>query len=99
MFANMKRPRKSFSGRVTPLFPTMMIQASEDIGEDLTAPSDSHSTPVISQPSLSKPQKNKLRRKQRKDSGPTKHVTDEAHVSTPSYDPPQSGEDSMQLSE
>ncbi|GJV97026.1 hypothetical protein Tco_1548603 [Tanacetum coccineum] len=38
-------------------------------------------------------------RKQRKDSGPTEPVTDEAHVSTPSYDPPQSGEDSMQLSE
>ncbi|GKA44788.1 hypothetical protein Tco_0737584 [Tanacetum coccineum] len=38
-------------------------------------------------------------RKQRKDNGPTEPVTDEAHVSTPSYDPPQSGEDSMQLSE
>ncbi|GJU97007.1 retrovirus-related pol polyprotein from transposon TNT 1-94 [Tanacetum coccineum] len=42
---------------------------------------------------------NKSRRKQRKDSGPTEPVTDEAQVSTPSYDPPQSGEDSMQLSE
>ncbi|GKA50536.1 putative ribonuclease H-like domain-containing protein [Tanacetum coccineum] len=58
-FANMKRPGKGFSGRVTPLFPTMMIQASEDM----------------------------------------EPVTDEAHVSTPYYDPPQSGEDSMQLSE
>ncbi|GJS98249.1 hypothetical protein Tco_0819419 [Tanacetum coccineum] len=62
-------------------------------------PTDSHSTPIISQPSSSKPQKKKSRRKQRKDSGPTEPVTDEAHVSTPSYDPPQSGEDSMQLSE
>ncbi|GKC33656.1 hypothetical protein Tco_1046040, partial [Tanacetum coccineum] len=35
----------------------------------------------------------KSRRKQRKDSGPTEPVTDEVHVSTPSYDPPQSGED------
>ncbi|GJY59905.1 hypothetical protein Tco_0459797, partial [Tanacetum coccineum] len=77
----------------------MMIQASEDMGEDSAAPSDSHSTPIISQPSSSKPQKKKSRRKQRKDSGPTEPVTDEAHVSTPSYDPPQSGEDSMQLSE
>ncbi|GKA90698.1 hypothetical protein Tco_0812568, partial [Tanacetum coccineum] len=67
--------------------------------EDSAAPSDSHSTPIISQPSSSKPQKKKSRRKQRKDSGPTEPVTDEAHVSTPSYDPPQSGEDSMQLSE
>ncbi|GJZ96849.1 hypothetical protein Tco_0669183 [Tanacetum coccineum] len=43
------------------------------------------------------------RRKQRKDSGPTKPITDEAtneeHVSTPSYDPSQSGEDRMQLNE
>ncbi|GJY72079.1 hypothetical protein Tco_0475782 [Tanacetum coccineum] len=41
----------------------------------------------------------KSRRKQRKDSGLTEPVLDEAHVSTPSYDLPQSGEDSMQLSE
>ncbi|GJU35328.1 hypothetical protein Tco_1183682 [Tanacetum coccineum] len=32
-------------------------------------------------------------------SGPTEPVTDETRVSTPSYDPPQSGEDSMQLFE
>ncbi|GKA76395.1 hypothetical protein Tco_0782856 [Tanacetum coccineum] len=38
-------------------------------------------------------------RKQRKDSGPTERVTNEAHVSTLSYDPPQNAEDSMQLSE
>ncbi|GJW74950.1 hypothetical protein Tco_0134320 [Tanacetum coccineum] len=99
VFANMKRPCKGFSGRITPLFSAMMVQATEDMGEDSVAPSDSHSTPIISQPSSSKPQNKKSRRKQRKDSGPTEHVTDEAHVSTPSYDPPQSGEDSMQLSE
>ncbi|GJU81341.1 hypothetical protein Tco_1283706 [Tanacetum coccineum] len=99
VFASMKRPGKGFSRRVTPLFPTMMIQALEDMGEDSAAPSDSHSTPIISQPSSSKPQKKKSRRKQRKDSSPIEPVTDEAHVSTPSYDPPQSGKDSMQLSE
>ncbi|GJT00312.1 hypothetical protein Tco_0821481 [Tanacetum coccineum] len=59
VFANMKRSGKGFSGRVTPLFPTMMIQASKDM----------------------------------------EPVTDEAHVFTPFYDPPLSGEDSMQLSE
>ncbi|GJV11210.1 hypothetical protein Tco_1352751 [Tanacetum coccineum] len=96
---HLKRPGKGFSGRVTPLFPTMMIQALEDMGEDSAAPSDSHSTNIISQSSSSKPQKKKSRRKQRKDCGPTKPVTDEARVSTPSYDLPQSGEDSMQLSE
>ncbi|GKC59506.1 hypothetical protein Tco_1087104, partial [Tanacetum coccineum] len=67
--------------------------------KDLAAPFDSHSTPIISQPSSSKPQKKKSMRKQRKDSGPTEPVIDEAHASTPSYDPPQSCEDSMQLSE
>ncbi|GJU87844.1 putative ribonuclease H-like domain-containing protein [Tanacetum coccineum] len=97
--STMKRPGKGFSGRVTPLFPTMMIQALEDMGEDSAAPSDSHSTNIISQSSSSKPQKKKSRRKQRKDCGLTKPVTDEARVSTPSYDLPQSGEDSMQLSE
>ncbi|GKF02764.1 hypothetical protein Tco_0029687, partial [Tanacetum coccineum] len=54
VFANIKRSGKGFSGRVTPLFPTMMIQASEDMYEDSDAPSDSHSTPIISQPSSSK---------------------------------------------
>ncbi|GJT75551.1 putative ribonuclease H-like domain-containing protein [Tanacetum coccineum] len=30
VFANMKRPGKDFSSRVTPLFPTMMVQAQEE---------------------------------------------------------------------
>ncbi|GJZ72262.1 hypothetical protein Tco_0636113 [Tanacetum coccineum] len=77
----------------------MMVQATENIGADSATPTDSHSTPIITQPSSSKPQKKKSRRKQRKDSSPTEPVTDEAHVSTHSYDLPHSGEDSMQLSE
>ncbi|GJV93209.1 hypothetical protein Tco_1541022 [Tanacetum coccineum] len=103
VFANMKRQGKCFSGKVTPLFETIMVQASEDMGEDLAAPIDSHSTPIHTQPSLSKPQKKKSRRKQRKDSGPTEPIPDEAtneeHVATHSCDPPQSGEDRMQLTE
>ncbi|GJV61767.1 hypothetical protein Tco_1467867 [Tanacetum coccineum] len=63
VFANMKRPRKDFSGKVTPLFQTMMVQALEDMGEDSAAPIDSYSTPIITQPSSSKPKK-KSRRKQ-----------------------------------
>ncbi|GKE56104.1 hypothetical protein Tco_1495289 [Tanacetum coccineum] len=55
VFANMKRPCKGFSGRVTPLFSTMMVQATEDMGADSATPTDSHSTPIISQPSSSKP--------------------------------------------
>ncbi|GJU25521.1 hypothetical protein Tco_1164142 [Tanacetum coccineum] len=101
VFANMKRPGKGFSGKVTPLFKTMMVQAPEDMGEDLAAPTDSYSTPIITQPSSSKPQKKQSRRKQGKDNGPTEPIPDEAtnteHVSTPSYDPPQSGEDRLQL--
>ncbi|GJZ43024.1 hypothetical protein Tco_0590279 [Tanacetum coccineum] len=73
------------------------------MGADSATPTDSHSIPIITQPSSSKPQKEKLRRKQRKDSAPTKPTTEETtheeHVSTLSYDPRPSGEDRMQLDE
>ncbi|GJS29991.1 hypothetical protein Tco_0490611 [Tanacetum coccineum] len=49
------------------------------MGEDSAAPSDSHSIPIISQPSSSKPQKKKSRRKHRKDGGSIDPVTAEAH--------------------
>ncbi|GJW30150.1 hypothetical protein Tco_0047025 [Tanacetum coccineum] len=65
VFANMKMPGKGF-------------QAPEDMGEDSAAPTDSYSTPIITQPSSSKPQKKQSRRKQRKDSGPTEPIPDEA---------------------
>ncbi|GJR90253.1 hypothetical protein Tco_0214264 [Tanacetum coccineum] len=78
VFANMKREGKGFSGKVTPLFQTMMVQALKDMSKDSAAPTDSHSTPIITQPSSSKPQKKQSRRKQRKDSGPTEPIPDEA---------------------
>ncbi|GJT83242.1 putative ribonuclease H-like domain-containing protein [Tanacetum coccineum] len=88
VFANMKRPRKGFSRKVTPLFETMMVQATKDMGEDSAAPTDSHFIPIHTQPSSSKPQKKKSIKKQRKDSGPTEPIPDEAinkeHVATPS---------------
>ncbi|GJU29593.1 ribonuclease H-like domain-containing protein [Tanacetum coccineum] len=34
VFGNMKRVGKGFSGEVTPLFPTMMVQAQEEMGEE-----------------------------------------------------------------
>ncbi|GKA74335.1 hypothetical protein Tco_0780637 [Tanacetum coccineum] len=34
VFGNMKRVGKGFSGAVTPLFPTMMVQAQEEMGEE-----------------------------------------------------------------
>ncbi|GKG20675.1 hypothetical protein Tco_0380476 [Tanacetum coccineum] len=76
IFANMKREGKGFFGRITPLFPTMMLQAPEEAGEGSAVPTDSHHT--TTQPSTSRPQKKQSRRKQRKDSGPTEPVTDEA---------------------
>nr|GFD33119.1 hypothetical protein [Tanacetum cinerariifolium] len=33
VFANMKREGKDFSGKVTPLFQSMMVQAPKDMGE------------------------------------------------------------------
>ncbi|GKA78947.1 putative ribonuclease H-like domain-containing protein, partial [Tanacetum coccineum] len=94
IFANMKREGKGFSRRITPLFQTMIVQALEDMGEDSAAPTNSYSTPIITQPSSSKPQKKKSKRKQRKDNSPTEPILDEANneepISTPSYDPPQS---------
>ncbi|GKA73704.1 hypothetical protein Tco_0780006 [Tanacetum coccineum] len=51
VFGNMKRVGKGFSGAVTPLFPTMMVQAQEEMGEGSDMPTDPHHTPIITQPS------------------------------------------------
>ncbi|GJZ01647.1 putative ribonuclease H-like domain-containing protein [Tanacetum coccineum] len=98
VFGNMKRVGKGFSGAVTPLFPTMMVQAQEEMGEGSANPTDPHHTPIITQPSTSKPQKKqKPRKPKRKDteipqsSGPTEPIADEAaneeNVPTHSNDP------------
>ncbi|GJZ60374.1 hypothetical protein Tco_0616190 [Tanacetum coccineum] len=110
VFGNIKRERKGFSRRVTPLFPTMMVQAQEEIGEGSTNPTDPHHTPIITQPSTSKPQKKqKPRKPKRKDtkipqsSGPTEPIADEVaneeNIPTYSNDPLLSGEDSLKLSD
>ncbi|GJW46135.1 hypothetical protein Tco_0077781 [Tanacetum coccineum] len=85
IFRNMKRVGKGFSGRVTPLFPTMVVHNQEEMGEGSAMPTDPHHTPTIIQPSTSQPQKTqKPRRPKRKDievpqpSGPTTNVADEA---------------------
>ncbi|GJX02117.1 hypothetical protein Tco_0186030 [Tanacetum coccineum] len=97
VFGNMKRIVKGFSRAVTPLFPTMMVQAQEEMGEGSAMPTDPHHTPII-QPSTSQPQKKQSRRKQIKDtkipqsSGPTEPIADKAsneeNVPTQSNDPP-----------
>ncbi|GJX39777.1 retrovirus-related pol polyprotein from transposon TNT 1-94 [Tanacetum coccineum] len=49
------RVGKGFSENITPLFPTMMVQAQEEIGEGSVNPTDLHHTLIITQPSTSQP--------------------------------------------
>ncbi|GJW85577.1 hypothetical protein Tco_0158722 [Tanacetum coccineum] len=73
IFANMRRQGKDFSGKETPLFPTMVVQAQEEIGEGSTNLTDPYHTPIITQPSSSQPQKkHKSRRPKEKDTQNTK---------------------------
>ncbi|GJR14793.1 retrovirus-related pol polyprotein from transposon TNT 1-94 [Tanacetum coccineum] len=48
---------------VTPLFPTMVVQAQEEIGEGSAMPTDPHHTPIITQPSSSQPQRTQKSRR------------------------------------
>ncbi|GKB77844.1 hypothetical protein Tco_0944739 [Tanacetum coccineum] len=102
VFANIKRAGKDFSRRITTLFDTMMVQASEEVGEDLDHPTDSTQIPIIDQPSTSsRPKKKQTSKKtQIKEAevlqDETKH---EESVPTPSNDPQPSGKDSMQLTD
>ncbi|GJY64733.1 hypothetical protein Tco_0466193 [Tanacetum coccineum] len=61
----MKREGKSFSGRVTPLFETMMVQAQEE-GEGSKMPNVPQHTSTINQPSSSQPPKKQKPRKTKK---------------------------------
>ncbi|GJU29536.1 hypothetical protein Tco_1173125 [Tanacetum coccineum] len=102
VFANMKRAGKDFSGRITPLFDTMMVQASKEVGEDSDHPTDSNQIPIVDQPSTSSQpkQKQKSKRRQRKEAEvPQDEIEHEESVSTPSNDLQPSGEDNMQLSD
>nr|GEV41755.1 retrovirus-related Pol polyprotein from transposon TNT 1-94 [Tanacetum cinerariifolium] len=76
---------KGFSGKVTHLFQTMVIQNQSELGEGSATPTDPHHIPTILQPSSSQTQKTqKTRKPARKDtqvpqpSGPTKSIADEA---------------------
>nr|GEY49717.1 hypothetical protein [Tanacetum cinerariifolium] len=83
IFGNMRRIKKGFSWRITPLFPTMIVQSQ--LGKGSAMFTDPHHTPTILQASLSQPQKtHKPRKPKRKNtqvpqpSGSTEHVADEA---------------------
>ncbi|GJU04023.1 putative ribonuclease H-like domain-containing protein [Tanacetum coccineum] len=75
---------KGFSGRVTPLFPTMVVQNQSKLGEGSTMPIDPHHTPTIIESSTQPQKTQKPRKPKRKDtqvpqpSGPTDFVADEA---------------------
>ncbi|GJR63839.1 hypothetical protein Tco_0009904 [Tanacetum coccineum] len=80
---NMKRVGKGFSGRVTPLFPTMVVQNQYELGESSAMPTDPHHTPTIIESSTQPQKTQKPRKPKRKDtqvpqpSGPTYIVADE----------------------
>ncbi|GJX04942.1 hypothetical protein Tco_0190858 [Tanacetum coccineum] len=85
IFRNMKRVGKSFSGRDTPLFPTMMVQAQQEQSKGLAMPTDPQHTPTIIQSSTYQLQKKqRLGRPRRKDNEiphsriPSNNITDEA---------------------
>ncbi|GJR96608.1 putative ribonuclease H-like domain-containing protein [Tanacetum coccineum] len=102
VFANMKRAGKDFSGRITPLFDTMMVQPVEEMGEDSDHPTDSTPIPIIDQPSSSSQPKKKQpsKKAQRQEAEvPQDEAEHEESVPTPSNDPQPSGEDSMQLTD
>ncbi|GKC01068.1 hypothetical protein Tco_0987204 [Tanacetum coccineum] len=93
---------KDFSGRITPLFGTMMVQASEEMGEDSEHPTNSNQIPIIDQPSTSsqpkKKQKSRRRHRMEAEVAQDESAREES-VPTPSNDPLPSGEDSMQLND
>nr|GEV13406.1 copia protein [Tanacetum cinerariifolium] len=89
---------------VTPLFPTMMVQAHEEVGEGSENPTDPHRTPTIIQPSTSQPKKKHPRKSKKKNievpqpSDSTDAIADE-NVPTHSNDLLLSGEDRLKLNE
>ncbi|GJQ89696.1 hypothetical protein Tco_0000835 [Tanacetum coccineum] len=101
----MKREGKDFSGRVTPLFATMMVQANQEEGVDSSIPTASQQTPITIQPSTSKPQKKQSRRMQKKTTaGPhpsdsTADVLNKESMPTHSNDPLLNGEDRLKLTD
>ncbi|GJX27209.1 hypothetical protein Tco_0233505 [Tanacetum coccineum] len=84
IFGNMRRVGKGFSGRVTHLFPTIMVQNQSELGEGSANPTDLHHTPTIIQPSTQPQKTQKPRKPKRKDtqvpqpSDPSDNVADEA---------------------
>nr|GEX82214.1 hypothetical protein [Tanacetum cinerariifolium] len=85
------RQRHGFSGKVIPLFETMMVNTQEEVGEGLGLYIDFHHTPTDTQLSSFKPQKKKNpKRKQRQATevhSPSKEIPVDESITTPSNDP------------
>ncbi|GJZ29382.1 hypothetical protein Tco_0574029 [Tanacetum coccineum] len=79
----MRRVGKGFSGRVTPLFQTIVVQNQSELGEGSSIPTDPHHTPIITQSSTQPQKTQKPRKPKRKDtqapqhSDPSENVADE----------------------
>nr|GEY66490.1 hypothetical protein [Tanacetum cinerariifolium] len=74
VFANMKRVGTGFSREVTPLFDTVLVQASKEVG---ILQADAQPIPIPTEPSTSKPQKkHKLKRKHTKEPKTWREVLD-----------------------
>ncbi|GKB44587.1 hypothetical protein Tco_0889529 [Tanacetum coccineum] len=110
IFANINREGKDFSGKVTPLFDSMLVQATEEVGEDSIPPTDSTQIPIMillplhiminqySLPNLKTKKKQLSNMAQRREAEvPQDAGEHEESVPIPSNDPQPSGEDSMQL--
>ncbi|GKE86965.1 hypothetical protein Tco_1560707, partial [Tanacetum coccineum] len=84
IFGNMRRVGKGFSGRVTLLFPTMVVQNQSELGKGSAIPTDPHHTPTITQSSTQPQKTQKPRKPKRKHSqvpqpsDPSENIADEA---------------------
>ncbi|GKD60960.1 hypothetical protein Tco_1298469, partial [Tanacetum coccineum] len=67
IFGNMKMVGKGFSGRITPLFPTMVVQNQQELGEGSVIPTDPHHTPTIIESSTQTQKTQKPRKPKRND--------------------------------
>ncbi|GJR89323.1 hypothetical protein Tco_0213334 [Tanacetum coccineum] len=83
IFGNMRMVGKGFFGRVTPLFPTMVVQNQFELGDGSAMPTNPHHISTIIESSTQPQKTQKPRKPKRKDtqvpqpSGPTEHVADE----------------------
>ncbi|GJX06285.1 hypothetical protein Tco_0194217 [Tanacetum coccineum] len=84
IFGNIRRVGKGFSGRVTPLFPTMVVQNQLELGKGSANPTDPHHIPTITQSSTQPQKTQKPKKPKRKNtqvpqpSDPSENVADEA---------------------